>query len=109
LRGHANCSGCKGQWDGKETAPVGSFKPNPFGLYDTVGNIYEWVQDCYQAGYSGAPADGSQWGESGHCAGRAMRGGSWNFNPRIVRVSYRDRYGADDRNSYVGLRLAQDL
>ena len=57
--GMANCAGCGSQWDNKVTAPVGSFPPNPFGLYDTTGNVWEWVEDCDHDDYKGAPTDGS--------------------------------------------------
>ena len=57
--GNANCNGCGSQWDKKQTAPVGSFPPNGFGLYDMVGNNWAWVEDCYHANYEGAPTDGS--------------------------------------------------
>ena len=58
-KGNANCNGCGSQWDNRETSPVGSFKPNKFGLYDMAGNVYQWVQDCYHDDYDGAPTDGS--------------------------------------------------
>ena len=58
---NANCRGCGSQWDGKQTAPVGSFSPNGFGLYDMVGNVGQWTEDCYHDSYNGAPADGSAW------------------------------------------------
>ena len=74
----ANCDGCGSQWDNKQTAPVGSFKPNAFGLYDTAGNVWEWVQDCWNENYAGAPTDGSAW-EEGDCSQRVLRGGAW-FN-----------------------------
>ena len=57
----ANCNGCGSQWDNKQTAPVGSFAPNGFGLFDMVGNVWEWVEDCYNDNYNGAPTDGSAW------------------------------------------------
>ena len=58
------------------TAPVGSFPPNPFGLYDMHGNVWEWVADCWNQSYEGAPEDGSAW-LSGNCDRRVLRGGSW--------------------------------
>ncbi len=72
----ANCGGCGSQWDDEKTAPVGSFNPNAFGLHDMHGNLWEWVQDCWNGSYQGAPADGSAW-TSGDCERRVLRGGSW--------------------------------
>jgi formylglycine-generating enzyme required for sulfatase activity len=106
-KGNANCRECGSQWSGKETAPVGSFKPNPFGLYDTAGNVWEWVQDRWHNDYTGAPTDGSAW-ESGNDARRGLRGGSWGTSAGDLRGSNRDGFGPADRNLY-GVRLAQDL
>ena len=108
-KGKANCAGCGSQWDNKETAPVGSFPANPFGLYDTVGNVWEWVQDCSHSTYQGAPADGSGWHANCQGASRVLRGGSWNYNPGTARVSNRFRGGPAGRSDDYGLRLAQDL
>jgi formylglycine-generating enzyme required for sulfatase activity len=58
---NANCGECGSKWDKRETSPVGSFPPNGFGLYDMVGNNWEWVEDCYHPDYNGAPTDGSAW------------------------------------------------
>ena len=80
--GMANCDGCGSQWD-KQTAPVGSFKPNKFGLYDTAGNVFEWLEDCWHDAYDGVPTDGSAWLEAGEgdCRQRVVRGGSWYSKP----------------------------
>lgn len=111
LKGMANCNGCGSQWDGKQTAPVGSLKPNPFGLYDTAGNVWEWVEDCYHGNYNGAPEDGSAWKETGggYCDLRVVRGGSWGASPEFLRASFRGWIGADYRSYLIGFRLVQDI
>ena len=112
----ANCSGCGSQWDSKETAPVGSFAVNAFGLYDMVGNAWEWVEDCYHPGYRvglsqgpvDAPADGSAW-IGGDCDRHVVRGGSWINVPSFVRSAVRARAATGDRGSGVGFRVARTL
>ena len=56
-KGNANCNACGSQWDNNRDAPVGSFAPNQFGLYDMVGNVWEWTQDCYHPDSHGAPTE----------------------------------------------------
>jgi len=108
--GQANCAGCGSRWDGKETAPVGSFPANPFGLHDTVGNVWEWVADCWHGSYRGAPADGSAWLKNCRSNDHVLRGGSWYVGPWFLRVSNRDGYAANYQGDvYYGVRLAQDL
>jgi formylglycine-generating enzyme required for sulfatase activity len=104
----ANCNGCGGQWDNLQTSPAGSFKPNAFDLHDTVGNVWQWVQDCYHDNYSGAPADGSAW-TSGGCSLRVVRGGSWGSNPQDLRSANRGRDPADARDNDVGFRVGRTL
>jgi formylglycine-generating enzyme required for sulfatase activity len=74
---NANCKGCFSQWNAEQTVPVGSFKPNAFGLSDMVGNVWEWVEDCYHDNYDNAPTDGSAWITGGDCKSRVIRGGAW--------------------------------
>jgi formylglycine-generating enzyme required for sulfatase activity len=97
-RNKANCNGCGSEWDNSKTAPVGSFRANDFGLYDTAGNVWEWVKDCWHDSYDGAPTDGSAW-VNGDCSSRVLRGGSWIVVPRFVRSAYRDRLAPVVRNT----------
>ncbi len=109
--GMANCKGCDGRWGGKQTSPVGSFTANPFGLFDTAGNVWEWTQDCWHKKYENAPDDGRAWekGAGGDCGLRVLRGGSWYSEPRYLRSSFRFRNFTGSRSYNVGFRLAQDL
>ena len=90
------------------TAPVGSFRSNGFGLYDVLGNVWEWVEDCWNDSYSGAPSDGSAWSR-GECEMRVLRGGSWSIGPGLVRSAYRGWSGSDDRDLSYGFRVARTL
>jgi formylglycine-generating enzyme required for sulfatase activity len=107
-KNNANCNGCGSEWDGRQTAPVGSFAPNPFGLYDMHGNVWEWVEDCLHADYEGAPTDGSPWAE-GNCNERVIRGGSWIGYPVGLRSALRFWYSSDDHGVDLGLRVARTL
>ena len=92
-----------------ENAPVGKYKPNAFGLYDMSGNVREWVADCHQAGYEGAPTDGSVRAHSGACEKRVVRGGAWVDGPSTSRSAYRYAEAENFRNYQVGFRVACDL
>ena len=89
-----------------ETAPVGSFTPNAFGLYDVLGNVWEWTLDCWNERYSDAPADGSAW-ESGDCTDRVPRGGGWRDAPGDLRSAMRSRTPPESRGSNAGLRVVR--
>ncbi|EGV20126.1 formylglycine-generating enzyme family protein [Thiocapsa marina] len=105
----ANCAGCGSAWDGYETAPVGSFQPNPFGLYDTAGNVFEWVADCFAETFAKAPADGSAHENPAGCGQRVYRGGSWSFPPREVRSANRWRDFPTGSSDDMGFRVVREL
>jgi formylglycine-generating enzyme required for sulfatase activity len=107
-KGNANCNGCGSEWDNRQTSPVGSFKPNKFGLYDMAGNVWQWVQDCYHDDYQGAPTDSSEW-TGGDCSRRVVRGGSWNSYPRDLRSARRYGYASDSRYRPLGFRVGRTL
>ena len=90
------------------TLPVGSFSPNAFGLYDVHGNVWEWVEDCWNESYRGAPADGSAW-ESGDCGLRVFRGGTYFSRPEHVRSAVRGPEPPGNRGYDVGFRVARTL
>jgi formylglycine-generating enzyme required for sulfatase activity len=104
----ANCNGCGSKWDGQQTAPVGSFPPNKFGLYDMVGNVWEWTEDCPGYDYNGAPADGSAW-ITGDCANHVLRGGAFLVPPVNVRSALRNWNPAGARLNMYGFRVARTL
>ena len=119
------------RWGGRITAPVGSFKPNPWGLYDTTGNVWEWVEDTWHDDYRGAPVDGAAWTEdysandfavlmglplvdgaasaTDYSAPRALRGGSWFNLPVNARAVDRDRLRPGDRYNHIGFRVLSSV
>ncbi len=90
------------------TSAVASFKANAFGIYDMLGNVLEWTEDCWHDDYSKAPVDGSA-RMDGDCAEHELRGGSWFSSPALVRLSYRNHSASGYRSSSVGVRLVRDL
>ena len=90
------------------TAPVGNYTANGFGLYDTLGNVWEWVQDCWNKSYAGAPSDGQAW-ERGECGRRVVRGGSWIYGTRSLRSASRSREASRFRFINTGFRVARPL
>src|SRR5262249_32303730 len=107
-KGNANCLNCGSEWDNSQTSPVGSFKPNRFGLYDMAGNVFQWVEDCFQKSYEGAPSDGSPW-VTADCKSRVCRGGAWFADGRYVRSALRFEYAPDVSGASLGLRVARTL
>ena len=90
------------------TTEVGSYPANPWGLCDMHGNVWEWVEDCLNDSYEGAPNDGTAW-TSGDCSRRVLRGGSWDRNPGCLRSAYRGGGDASYRSSNIGFRVARTL
>ena len=84
-----------------------SFGPNPFGLHNIAGNVYEWVEDCWHPSYDGAPSDGSAW--TGECTDRMIRGGSWSTPPVALRSANRAWLKTDTRGRDVGFRVVRQL
>ena len=106
--GRANCESCGSRWDNSQTAPVGSFTANGFGLHDMHGNTGEWVQDCWNESYNGAPSNGSAW-QQGDCSRRFLRGGSWGYEPWALRSAYRFGNSTGGRYDFLGFRVARTL
>lgn len=91
-----------------QTVPVASFPPNPFGLFDMLGNVQEWTLDCWNPSYDGAPTDGSAWIE-GDCSRAVLRGGSWRNSEGKLRSASRTRPSGTFHNDHTGFRPALSL
>jgi len=105
-KGNANCLDCGA--GGNATLPVGTFKPNAFGLFDTAGNAAEWVEDCWNDTYRRAPHDGAAWNE-GQCQLRVLRGGAFDSDAKYIRSAARFRYDYDVRYPANGFRVVREL
>ena len=103
----ANCRECN-TGTSQQTSAVGSYKANPYGLHDTAGNVAEWVEDCWNDNYRGAPQNGSPW-LTGQCRLRVLRGGAFDSAAKYLRSTARFRYDSDVRYSANGFRVARDL
>ncbi|OGL58971.1 MAG: hypothetical protein A3J27_08080 [Candidatus Tectomicrobia bacterium RIFCSPLOWO2_12_FULL_69_37] len=103
----ANCDRC-GRNPSRQTAPVGSFPPNPFGLFDMHGNVWEWTADCWNGTLAGAPSGGEAW-TSGQCDLRVLRGGAWGLAQESIRAARRIPGKLDARSGKQGFRVAMTL
>jgi formylglycine-generating enzyme required for sulfatase activity len=103
----ANCRECN-TGSSQQTAAIGSYKANPFGLHDTAGNAAEWVEDCWNDNYRGAPQNGSPW-LTGQCRLRVLRGGAFDSAAKYLRSTARFRYDSDVRYSANGFRVLREL
>ena len=92
-----------------DVAPAGALRANAFGLYDMIGNVAEWVEDCYTDSYVGRPRDARAWVWAGGCTRRVLRGGSWVTPAERARSAYRDSAETGARADYIGFRVALDL
>jgi formylglycine-generating enzyme required for sulfatase activity len=88
----ANCNGCGSRWDNLGTAPVGSFKPNPYGVFDAVGNVWQWTSTCHAEG----------------CGDRVLVGGAWSSSPAQLRVATVIWNEPDYRLNSYGFRVVRD-
>jgi formylglycine-generating enzyme required for sulfatase activity len=109
---NANCNGCGSPWDDREYAEVDSFKPNAFGLYGMLGNVWQWTADCWHPNYVDAPHDEKPW-KTGDCNKRVIRGGSDRNLPVFIRSATRSAglpSGTEyDYSSSTGFRVARNL
>jgi formylglycine-generating enzyme required for sulfatase activity/serine/threonine protein phosphatase PrpC len=105
--GKAHCFACDTGLDPRQPTRIGRFPANPYGVYDTAGNVEEWVYDCHHDNYEGAPADGSVF-EGGDCAQRVVRGGSFSSGPKALRSATRSKFTAGSSNDSIGFRVVRD-
>jgi formylglycine-generating enzyme required for sulfatase activity len=108
IAGEVNCRDCATEWSAVQSAPVGSFKPNPWGLYDVHGNLNELVADCWNTTHAGAPTDGSA-RKDGDCKSRVFKGGAWYYNPRASRSAWRARNDARVASYVFGFRVLREI
>tara|TARA_R110000782_G_scaffold73615_6_gene147296 strand:+ start:601 stop:2541 length:1941 start_codon:yes stop_codon:yes gene_type:complete len=104
----AHCFGCGTNLDPRKPTKIGSFEANPFGLYDTSGNVGEWVHDCWHDNYKGAPESADVW-EGGDCSYRVVRGGAYSTPPQSTRSAKRDKFKSDKAYDHIGIRVVREV
>ena len=104
--GKAACKGCGSGYAGDQPMKVGVFAANGFGLFDMTGSIDQWVSDCWNRSYVGAPSDGRSW-DRPNCRQHVLRGGSWRNDVSYSRTSSRNSYDTDVRYPTHGLRVVR--
>jgi len=105
--GKAHCFACKTGLDPRQPTKIGHFEANPYGLFDTAGNVEEWVHDCWHDDYEGAPSDGSVF-EGGDCGEHVVRGGAYSSGPKALRSTTRNKFPSATANDGVGFRVVRD-
>lgn len=106
---NANCKNCGEDDTEPMTVSVSEYDPNDFGLHDTLGNVAEWVEDCWHSSYKGAPTNGSAWLKGGNCDQRVLKGGYYGSDSDAIRSASRARYDKDVRYSGNGFRVARSI
>jgi len=104
----AHCFGCGTNLDPRKPTKIGSFEANAFGLYDTSGNVAEWVHDCWHDNYKGAPEYADVW-EGGDCSYRVVRGGAYSTPPQSIRNAKRDKFKSDKAYDHIGIRVVREI
>jgi len=104
----AHCFGCGTNLDPRKPTKIGSFEPNAFGIYDTAGNVSEWIHDCWHDNYKGAPEYSEVW-EGGDCSYRGVRGGAYSTPPQSIRNAKRDKFKSDKAYDHIGIRVIREI
>ncbi|MGY8999581.1 MAG: formylglycine-generating enzyme family protein [Rhodospirillales bacterium] len=108
LQGAANCRGCGTEWSGLKSAPVGQFKPNPWGLFDVHGNVLEHVTDCWTKNHNTLPIDGLPL-ITDKCLSKVVKGGAWYYLPQVSRSSSRARNDTRVFSYFIGFRAFREV
>lgn len=108
IRGRANCRGCGTEWSGVKSAPVGSFRPNSWGLYDVHGNVLEYVEDCWFNSHESAASDGSP-RVTPNCVSRVVKSGGWYYLPKVSRSASRARNDTRIFSYFIGFRAFREI
>jgi len=108
IKGEANCRSCGTKWSAVKSAPVGSFKANPWNIYDMHGNLLEIVADCWNKSHAGAPIDGTA-RTDGDCKSRVIKGGAWYYLPKVSRSASRARNDIRIFSYFIGFRPVREI